>query len=295
MKRIFLQIASYRDPCLIGTVYDAIEKAAIPTRLSFGICLQIASEDDIPRLNRLPNVRLLLVNCNDSPGLCWARSMSESLWDGEEFCLQVDSHMRFVQGWDELLLSMIEQCPSPKALLSAYLPDWSAKNPNPVRIGAGKFHNDLLMMRAGETINSDSPQLGMFICGHFLFAPAEFFREIPYDRNLYFIGEEATISARAWSHGWDIYHPNQVLAYHKYSRDGRRKHWEDNDLWWQKDNESVARCKQILGMEPITQALGQYGLGVRRTLASFESFTGVRFKGKYVSESAKAGIPNLRY
>ena len=43
-----------------------------------------------------------------------------SLYDGEDWFLQVDSHMDFAPGWDETLITMLAECPSEKPLLSTY-------------------------------------------------------------------------------------------------------------------------------------------------------------------------------
>ena len=40
MDRIFVQIASYRDPQCGPTIRDLLAKADHPEQLSFGICLQ---------------------------------------------------------------------------------------------------------------------------------------------------------------------------------------------------------------------------------------------------------------
>ncbi len=38
--KIFVQIASYRDPELLPTIRDCIDKAKYPENLTFGICWQ---------------------------------------------------------------------------------------------------------------------------------------------------------------------------------------------------------------------------------------------------------------
>ena len=38
-----------------------------------------------------------------------ARSLAQTLWQGEEYTLQIDSHMRFELGWDEQLIAMLAQ------------------------------------------------------------------------------------------------------------------------------------------------------------------------------------------
>ena len=65
-------------------------------------------------------VRTIEVHASESKGACWARHKVQSLWQGEDYYLQIDSHMRFVQGWDEILIAMLEQCDSPKPVLSTY-------------------------------------------------------------------------------------------------------------------------------------------------------------------------------
>jgi len=53
---------------------------------------------------------------------CKARQLAQSLWDGEEFYLQLDAHMRFAPGWDAQLTTWLAAAEhtSPKAVLSTY-------------------------------------------------------------------------------------------------------------------------------------------------------------------------------
>lgn len=39
-------------------------------------------------------VRQVVVPHDEAQGPCWARWMAQQLWRGEEFFLQIDSHMR---------------------------------------------------------------------------------------------------------------------------------------------------------------------------------------------------------
>ncbi len=47
--KIFIQIASYRDPQLIPTIKDCIDKSKKPENLRFGICRQFHPEDGFAR------------------------------------------------------------------------------------------------------------------------------------------------------------------------------------------------------------------------------------------------------
>ena len=64
------------------------------------------------------------------------------------------------------------------------------------------------------------PMKGAFIAGGFFFTKSDFIKEVPYDPNLYFIGEEISLGVRAYTHGWDVYYPNKVVIYHNYTPAG---------------------------------------------------------------------------
>ena len=53
MNTIFIQIASYRDRELIPTIKDAIEQAEFPELLSFGICWQYQTDNELIYIDAL--------------------------------------------------------------------------------------------------------------------------------------------------------------------------------------------------------------------------------------------------
>src|ERR1035438_268472 len=99
MKRIFVQIASYRDELLLPTIQSAISNAKHPNRLFFGICLQ-DERKAIATLKKIPHVSIHFLNYNKSEGVGWARAQAQKLYQGEEYVLQTDSHMQFEPNWD---------------------------------------------------------------------------------------------------------------------------------------------------------------------------------------------------
>jgi hypothetical protein len=54
------------------------------------------------------NVRTLSMPHQQARGPCWARHIAGSLWQGESYFLQIDSHMRFRSGWDRYLIWLLE-------------------------------------------------------------------------------------------------------------------------------------------------------------------------------------------
>ena len=105
--KIFVQIASYRDPQLIPTLDSMLENAKRPKNLRIGICRQYHPEDGFDNLEKFSGdkrFRVKDVLYSDAKGVCWARNQVQQLYDGEEYTLQIDSHMRFEKDWDDTLI-----------------------------------------------------------------------------------------------------------------------------------------------------------------------------------------------
>ena len=110
--KIFVQIASYRDPELIPTIKSCINNAKNPESLVFGICRQFNPEDkfdDLTEYEMDNRFRILNVPFEKTKGVCWARNQVQQLYNEEEYTLQIDSHMRFEKNWDEEMINMIKQ------------------------------------------------------------------------------------------------------------------------------------------------------------------------------------------
>jgi hypothetical protein len=156
-----------------------------------------------------------------------------------------------------------------------------------------KFHESgiLTFKGSGEDLSKcSSPQLGTFIAAGFIFSRASIINEVPSDPDIYFEGEEFLISVRAWTHGWDIYHPHQVICWHYYN-DGKKArplHWEDND-WMPLNCLSAQRFRQIVGLEGKSENFDVYGLGVSRTLSAYLEMCGISLLewGKCCSRTTK--------
>ena len=67
-----------------------------------------------------------------------------------------------------------------------------------------------------------------FLAAGFLFTIGSFVEEVPYDPELYFFGEEIAMTLRAYTHGYDLFHPHQVLVWHDYVRSYATRHWDDH-------------------------------------------------------------------
>jgi hypothetical protein len=306
---IFVSIASYRDPELIPTIKDCLHKAKYPNDLRFGVCWQHGENEDFPFLNH-DQFRTISIPWEKSQGCCWARSQIQSLYNGEDFFLQLDSHHRFVQDWDQVIIDMLEQTGSQKPLLTAYVPAYTididtgieTREEGVWQMNFSEFSKDGIPLFIPGYVTDVSklnrPFRSRYLSGHFLFSEGKFIEECPYDPGLYFHGEEISMAVRAFTHGYDLYHPNKPSIFHMYIRDGRVKHWDDHSIksieviketWDRSNHRSIMRVQQLLGLENHNIDLSRYGLGSIRTLAEYEQYAGIDLKNRRIKLSLKAG------
>ncbi|MGA8939330.1 MAG: GlcNAc-transferase family protein [Acidobacteriaceae bacterium] len=307
---IFVSIASYRDIQLVPTIEDLLAKAQEPGLVRFGICWQ-HSEDEPP----LPfaddqRFKIIDVHWSDSRGACWARSEIMKLWQGEQWFLQIDSHCRFAQGWDTKLIRMMVQTGSPKPILSTYA---NAFTPRQAGSTGPEFLSGTPQLIALETFTDQGipklkpleivdasirkqPMRARFLAAGFLFAPGSFVEDVPYDPGLYFFGEEISMTLRAFTAGYDLFHPVESVAWHDYVRAYAVRHWEDHapsessliakrtSAWSELDSVSQQKVRQLLrGNTSVDGAdspnlLGGFGLGTDRTREEYERYAGVSFE-----------------
>lgn len=304
---IFVQIASYRDPELIPTVLDLVDKADDPTQLRIVVAWQ---HDDFESIDPIKDlINFIDIPYVDSKGVCWARSLIQQQYNGEEYTLHLDSHHRFVKGWDTILLQMYQQCQSMGSehpLLTTYLPKYDSFTDEfinePWQIRVEKFMDDGPLFCVPEPILNfdklESPIPARFYSAHFAFGSGNLCKLVPHDPDYYFYGEETNITVRAFTHGYDLYHPHKLIAWHQYKRNYRPKHWDDNVKngnnitlpWWEHDANATKKHRVIFGMENSTQKFENI-FGNVRTIADYETYAGIRFADKFISEYTLNNYP----
>lgn len=297
---IFVSIASYRDPQLVPTVRDCLDKARHPERLRFGVCWQHASDEQLPDWFGGDQFRVLDVDYLDSCGACWARAQIMGLWDGEEWYLQLDSHHRFVPDWDVVLLDEAARTNSDRPVLTTYGPPFSPGKPLPAEQSPTSMQFDRFTLQGiplfrpsfiADWEQRTHPHRARFASGHFLFAPGRFVRDVPCDPELYFAGEEITLTVRAFTHGYDLFEPSRVVVWHEYTRAYRRKHWDDHlgdggPAWHERDGASRAKVGRLFN-EP---SVGPFELGTERTLEDYESYAGISFRYRRVQDYTRRNL-----
>jgi hypothetical protein len=300
--KIFIQIASYRDPQLIPTIKDCLSNAKHPENLVFGICRQYHPEDGFDNLSEYKDderFRILDVLYSESTGVCWARNQVQQLYKGEEYTLQIDSHMRFEKNWDQILIRMLQGLQKDgykKPLLTGYVSSFDPDNDpagrvgEPWRMAFDRFTPEGVVFFLPEVIPGwqkiKKPLMARFYSAHFCFTLGQFSTEVQHDPDYYFHGEEISIAVRAFTHGYDLFHPHKVVIWHEYTRKNRTKQWDDNKEWWKKNNSSHEKNRKILGIdnEKYEEDLGKYGFGSERTIKDYEKYAGIKFSNRSVQQ-----------
>lgn len=254
---IFISVASYRDAECGETLYDIFHKAAMPHRIFIGVCQQNAANDidcleNYKRLVGLnneedfsANIRVLRLPFTEARGPTYARSLIErQLFGGEKYYLITDSHMLFTYDWDISLLKMYEQCKTASThktpILTMYPDNFQPLHRQSQTLDHAKAPGSYLRIKKinklaklpeleGPLLKyvADTPIRGMFWAACFAFTEASIISKVPYINFPYvFFGEEIVMSALLYSHGYEFFHPQTMIAYHQWRRTNRPVFWE---------------------------------------------------------------------
>ena len=307
---IFVSVAAYCDPMLAFTLRSAMAQADDPGRVFLGVVEQALPGAQL-RLQAPwadSQVRWARLHALEARGPCWARALAMSLYQGEDWYFQVDSHTWFEPGWDTRLVRWARRCQAlnPHSLLSCY--------PNPFRMDAGEPYATVVgpqvlahvvgdasqfdathpvLMFECVPVASQEPVPGMHVGAGCLFAPGGFVDALPYDPRLYFHGEEQALALRAWTHGWDIFHIPGMPVYHLYHLAGsapRPLHWSpeiDAQRAVRAATLTEAANRRLAALLWDGADLGVYGLGTQRTLADYAAFSGIDYAARRILPQAR--------
>ena len=312
---IFVSIASYRDSVCSTTVESLYSMADNPQNVFVGLCQQNNGKEDQDCINSnspvisnyIKNIRIIRIPYFEAKGPTWARYLCSTLWDGEQYYFQIDSHTKFVKGWDTKCINMINIIKnsdlSQKPVLSHYPKEYEAykdgelsddEKYNVPRMCKSFFNNrDMLSFMGSQIMNSNKiPYNTPYLASGMFFCESYFLDELPYDPNLdyLFVGEEILHSIRFYTNGWDIYTPYENIIFHEYERKDKPKIWTDNPYY--SDLPAFNKVKYYIGImqeneknnidKHIINNIDKYGLGKVRNIQDYFNFAGIDIANKKV-------------
>lgn len=265
MDKIFINIASYRDPTLVQTIKEAVLNAFDPSRLVFGVGLQYY-DNEMPDLSFIneSQLRTIKYDVDNRPGIVKIRYELSQLVKDETYFLMIDSHMKFEKNWDEIVINEYKE-------LSNII-----KNKNFIftglRVAASltsdfkytfiERHSPSFEYRGVPSqVWSKTQNINALTCSS-IFAPISFLENVGLDQYSNFLFEEPYLAWRIYMSGWKIYVPEYSNIQQDIQK--RSKYIEyawnnDNtiDRFESKDSEED-RCEIFISM--LTNLKGKYSI-----------------------------------
>ena len=177
-------------------------------------------------------LRQVILDSSEANGPCKARALAQRLWDEEEFVLQIDSHMRFVPGWDASLLCQLRQAGAAaghdRLVLSSYPPGYESQGPGavllpdslPAVLCASHFGPDGLLRLGARKLRArpDAPLPSFFWAAGFSFSQAgvpPVLHAAPYLTGLsWLFFSEELLQLLSLQRAWSVCAPSEVVAFH---------------------------------------------------------------------------------
>lgn len=256
-KKIYVSIASYRDPFLQRTIDSLYCTARNPENITVG-CFVQAFPEELPTLVPLNRYGYSVYYETQQPGTVFSVTECRNkclkwLDSSYDYVLQVDSHTTFDVGWDTFLIEFICKLNDEKAILSSILPTFGVKSDgNEVwvkqdairvvypdeQVTKYAFMNSydiVFPIKFGKPLANKDYANGWYLSGHFIFSSSKYFLQIPQPSWVLFWGEEVVNSIRAYTAGWNVYIPEKLPLYHldqNITEIDRPRLWQDFPEQW---------------------------------------------------------------
>ncbi|CAI5747540.1 unnamed protein product [Peronospora destructor] len=326
--KLFVGLSVFRDGFRCAkTILTGFQRANNPKSISFGVVDQVNSSDQKcldefcimaqkvwPDQGKCPfkdQIRVDERSPNESRGPTLARHYQQKLIQDEDFCLQLDGHSIFTNGWDQNLLKEWKGIRNEMAVITTYIHhihNFVAEN------GDNKLPKELdlphlcttmrgtngLVRNVGASVIGESkmPQLQALWGAGFSYSKCHAEKRVPVDSHMLWVfdGEEFMRASRLWTHGYDMYSPSKLgsVVYHNYTSVPAR--FEsipvDQSLKDREEKMGINRFKVLVGQPFVgrvtTIELDKYGFGNVRTFRQYLEFCGVTFEeGKKDAESCE--------
>jgi len=316
------------DRCA-NTIKTALDNASFPDRLSFNVlqaigptdivCLEEFKSKHLPKLcsgqsqdceaTTLARIHVWTIPLEEAKGPVHQRGLlsERAILPGQDsMCLSTDSHMSFVDAWDNLLIQDWTSKNNEFAVLTAYPLSMRdahiAGTQSYVNLCGYFLENGVPRGVTGATLfNSEErpkPVLTMNWAAGQSFSRCHAEKNVPVDKEFrwLFTGEEVDRAVRLWTHGYDLYNPSINVVMHNYTSPNQGFWNYRSDAKASEQEVSDARIRALLTGQQVEGGFGIFGLGDQRTLEEYVSWSHTNLGGKWNEylqlHKLKPSIPN---
>lgn len=297
-KTIFINIPSYKDPELWMTIDDFLKNAKNPDRVYFGVTNQpedIKNDKEIYSRYNKDKVLVDIVEPGSIVGCQPARKNSHKFYNNQDYYLNMDSHMRSIENWDDLMINEFEDIEARrgKSVITGYVNDYTLdENNNPIfnistpwvyhmsQDNLNNFKNTgVVQMVPGHSEHTEEVE-SPYVSGHFFFTRSEYVKRINFVNEIAFTEEELFMALRFFTAGYNIYIPKKTYVFHRYGRPNRKLFWEDFPEKFYKADEYSRDFFNNIVNNPLDD---NTSLFKDRSLSDFEEYSGINFKDRSVT------------
>jgi len=312
MDKIFVSISGVDEIDIRQTINSCLENADSPERIVFGLCIQYQQYKP-DNFDDIKNARVVKISSEEILGVGMSRSISYVLNSGEKYFLLIDAHMLFEKGWDTKLIDyyLAAKSLNHKSIISGYAPSWYRDKDNQI-VREDFYKRSLTLVNSDvaeqpivgfdhnpETISINSLKLikQKAVSYHFIFTETKNIKNFLPDTEIIYNGDEATLSLRLYSNGYNILCPDEIILWHLnktidnfYSNEKFR--WQPLFLGKQKSRSireeyitynAYNKVKDVFSGD----ILGYYGANSKNDIIEYEKFLGISFKDSFEKKEKK--------
>lgn len=257
METIYVSTATMDDSETERSILGLFEKAKHPERIYVGMPCSSDSKSFYKKLIKSfknKNVKMIYNKLDNKDltkyGTGYARSQAMSLYSGQDYIMQCDSHTNFEQDWDDILINTFKEAKAElnhdKIVLTAYLGVYKY-NANGVEIldarsrypfyTTGFFNNIYAKWKDKPLFGEPSHSKKFYPCvkfnGNFAFGDKEFAKNPGTYKEAFFYDEEIIQGINLINSGFYMVYPNMNLPLTHFYTDfqnefgGKRKYFTE--------------------------------------------------------------------
>lgn len=240
MEKIFINIASYRDPTITDTIREALNNSKNPERLVFGLGMQYY-DYEYPDLSFIDPKQLKIINydVDNRPGVVKIRYEISNLVSDEDYFLIIDSHTSFSEFWDYNIIKdfkdLAETVKTNNFVFTGYRQGeyiaGSSASSNKYLFLERYDINFLRIVKSFERDKWEKTKTLLGLNCGMMFAERRFLNDVGLDKYSNFIHEEPYMAWRLYMNNWRIYVPENARIHE--DDDKKRKYiknaWNDDE------------------------------------------------------------------